>query len=111
MAEKTPVTISGESVPRVVGGVLGLTGFSTALFVGMLIGNPAITTLWRGLLCMIACAFIGRLLGWAGAVATGEFVERYIASHPSPEPPAELVDLQERRNRHKQIVDEMKRAA
>jgi hypothetical protein len=70
-----------------------------------------VTTLGRGLLCMIACAIVGRLLGSAGAVAAGEFIERYKADRPPPQPPSELVALQDRRDRHKQIVEEMKRAA
>lgn len=111
MAEQPALTLSGEPVSRVVGGVLGLTGFSTALFVGMAIGNPPVITLGRGLLCMLACGIVGRVLGWAGAVATTEFLERYRAERPKPQPPAELIELQERRNRHKQIVEEMKRAA
>ncbi len=96
---------------RVVGGILGLTGFSTALFIGMAAGNPAITTLARGLVCMIVCCIVGRMLGSVGAVAVGEYLEKYRADRPAPEPPSELVELQDRRNRHKQIVEELKRAA
>lgn len=106
-----PLTISGEPIPRLIGGILGLTGFSTALFVGMVAGNPAVTTLGRGLLCMIVCYAIGRLLGSMGSVAVGELIENHKANRPIPEPPMELVELQDRRNRHKQIVEEMKRAA
>lgn len=110
MKEPIP-TVCGEPMSRVVGGILGLTGFSTALLVGVLVGNPPLTTLTRGLICMVACAVVGRLLGSAGAIATGEFVRRYQQLHPLPHPPAELQGLQARRNRHKQIVDEMKRPA
>jgi hypothetical protein len=94
-----------------VGGIMGLTGFSAALFVGMAAGNPAVTTLGRGLLCMIICTLVGRLLGAMGATAVGEFIEKYKSEHPAPPPPSQLIELQDRRNRHKQIVDEMKRAA
>jgi hypothetical protein len=106
-----PVTISGEPIPRVVGGILGLTGFSTALFIGMAAGNPATTTLGRGLLSMIVCYIVGRMLGSMGSAAVGEYIEKYKADRPAPEPPSELVELQNQRNRHKQIVEEMKRAA
>lgn len=90
---------------------MGLTGFSAAVFVGILAGNPGVTTLGRALLCMLACTLVGRLLGSMGATAAGEFVDRYKSEHPAPNPPARLVELQDRRNRHNQIVDEMKRAA
>lgn len=111
LSQTKTLTISGEPIPRVIGGVLGLTGFSTALFVGMAIGNPAITTLGRGLLCMIACYMVGRILGSMGATAAGEFLTKYKADRPPPEPPAELLELQDRRDRHKRIVEEMKKAA
>lgn len=108
---KQPATISGEPIPRVVGGVLGLTGFATALFVGMAAGNPALLTLWRGLVCMVVCYAVGRVLGGMGGAAAGEYIDRYKADRPAPEPPQQLVDLQDRRNRHNQIVKEMGKAA
>lgn len=90
---------------------MGLTGFSAALFIGMAAGNPAITTLGRGLVCMVVCSVVGRMLGSVGAVAAGEYIEKYKAERPAPALPTQLVELQDRRNRHSQIVEEMKRAA
>jgi len=106
-----PETISGEPIPRVIAGVLGLCGFSTALFVGMVAGNPPVTALGRALLCMAACYAVGRVLGFAGSVAVGEAIEKYKADRPAPEPPAQLVELQDRHDRHNRIVEEMQRAA
>lgn len=77
----------------------------------MIAGNPPVVTLGRGLLCMAACWFVGRLLGAVGGVAAGEFIEKYKADRPAPEPPRELVELQNRRDQHKQMIAEMKRAA
>lgn len=88
-----------------------MTGFSTALFVGMAAGNPPVTTLGRGLLCMIVCYGIGRLLGSMGSVAVGEYIDKHKADRPIPEPPTQLVELRDRRDRHKRIVEEMKKAA
>ena len=96
---------------RVVGGVLGLMGFATAVFVGMVAGLPGVTTLSRALLCMLACYAVGRVLGAMGSTAVEEFVDKYKADRPAPEPPRALVELQDRRDRHKRVVDEMKRAA
>ncbi|MCC5822969.1 MAG: hypothetical protein JJU44_06745 [Planctomycetes bacterium] len=108
---KQPATISGEPISRVVGGVLGLTGFSTALFIGLVAGNPALVTLGRGIVCMLVCYLVGRVLGSMGGTAAGEFIEKYKSDRPAPEPPQQLVDLQDRRNRHREIVEEMGRAA
>lgn len=114
MTESTynePMTLSGEPVPRVCGAVLGLAGFSTALLVGLVTGNPATNTLLRGLLCMAICVAVGRVIGWAGELATREFLDQFREANPEPQTPEELVRLQERRNRHKAIIDEVKRGA
>lgn len=104
-------TISGDSVPRVTGSVLGLAGFMTVLIVGLIEGNPAPTTLARGLLCMLVCSVVGRLLGWAGLVAAGEVVERYRAENPPPSVPEQLLRLQDKRRQHEDVVEKMKQAA
>jgi hypothetical protein len=90
---------------------MGLSGFATVVFIGLLAGNDPVTTLGRGLICMVICNLVGRLLGHMGARSAAEFIERYKVEHPVPQPPAELVRLQGRRDRHKEIVEEMKRAA
>lgn len=98
-------------MPRTVGAVLGLSAFATVVFIGLVSGNDAATTLVRALVCMVICNIVGRLLGHMGARSAAEFIEQYKADHPAPQPPAELIRLQGRRDRHKEIVEEMKRAA
>lgn len=90
---------------------MGLSAFATVVFIGLAAGNDPVTTLGRGLLCMVICNLVGRLLGHMGARSAAEFIEKYKADRPAPQPPAELVRLQNRRERHKEIVEEMKRAA
>lgn len=101
----------GEPIPRTSGAILGLAGFATALMVGMVIGNPAHITLLRALLCMVVCVVVGRVIGWAGELAARDVVDQYIKDNPPPQTPEELVRLQDQRNRHKAIEDELKRGA
>ena len=109
--KQTEFNSTGEPIPRTSGAILGLAGFATATLVGMIAGNPGSITIMRGLVCMIACVIIGRLIGWAGEISAREHVTEYIDDNPSPETPEQLLRLQERRNRHKAIVDEVKRGA
>ncbi|MEM9372607.1 MAG: hypothetical protein AAGA55_03105 [Planctomycetota bacterium] len=104
-------TISGDTVPRVTGSVLGLAGFVTVLGSGLIEGNPAAATLGRGLVCLVICAVIGRLLGWAGLVAAGEVVERYRSEHPEPSMPEQLVRIQQKKAQHEDVVKKMQDAA
>lgn len=104
-------TISGDVVPRVTGSVLALAGFITVLATGLIEGNPAPVTLGRGLICLVVCAAVGRLLGWAGLVSAGEVVERYRAQNPGPEMPEQLVRLQMKRQQHEDVVKKMQDAA
>jgi len=104
-------SITSESVPRVCGSVLGLAGFVTVLLVGLIEGNPAPTILARGLLCMLACAVVGRLLGWAGMVASAEVIERFRAENTPPTTPEALLRLRDKKQRHEAVVEKMKQAA
>jgi membrane protein DedA with SNARE-associated domain len=111
MSKAAVETISGESLSRVVGAVVGLAGFATAVLAGMATGNPGTVTLGRALLCLIIGVVVGRILGWGGEIASKEFLERYREEHPEPEPPAALVRLKQKRDRHELIVEEMKKSA
>lgn len=105
------LTISGERITRISGALLALSGFATALLVGVVVSNPGPTALFRAIGCMVGCLFVGRVIGWAGGIAVGDHVRAYRESHPEPSPPAELVRLKGRHDRHNQIVEEMKRAS
>lgn len=111
MNQPEPLTLSGERTSRIAGALLALAGFATALLVGLVVSNPGPTAIARALGCMIACLFIGRALGWAGGIATGEFIRAYQKDHPPPRPPHELVRLKNRHDRHKQIADELARTS
>lgn len=111
MSKPAVHTMSGESLSRVVGAVVGLAGFTTAILTGMAIGNPGAVTLGRSLLCLVVGVIVGRVLGWVGEVASQEFLVRYRGDHPEPAPPPALVRLKQKRDRHEQIVEEMKKSA
>ncbi|GEM_PF-3600034 len=108
---KDAFTISSDSVPSVTGSVLGLAGFVTVLATGLIEGNPAPTTIGRGLLCMLICAAVGRVIGWAGLVSAGEVVDRFRGDHPEPEMPESLIELQQRKQQHEDVVKKMQNAA
>lgn len=104
MAEpETDVEIIDESEPsaelpeefpdKVISGIMGLTGFVTACAVGIVVGNPGITILWRAIIAMIVCAMIGRVLGAIGEVAVREFITQYKAQRPIPQMPEVLQRL------------------
>ncbi|MGV6813992.1 MAG: hypothetical protein ACWA5W_03165 [Phycisphaerales bacterium] len=96
---------------KLISGVLGLMGFTTASIVGLLAGNPGIVILGRALVAMLICSFVGRLLGGVGEVCVREFVEHYKSGRPTPEMPEELVRLQEEQKAHESVVKNMKKAA
>jgi hypothetical protein len=96
-APQAPDPFGGESPSRVLGGVLGLMGFVTALLVGLLSSNPGTTIITRAIIALIVCAVIGRVLGRVGEVCVREFLDRYRAERPIPEMPEALKRLYKKR--------------
>lgn len=73
---------------RVIATTLALIGFTTAIVAGLIAQNPAVTTLWRALVAMVACYAVGLGVGAAAQRAVQEHVEQYQRQHPL-EPGAE----------------------
>ncbi|MBL4698545.1 MAG: hypothetical protein JKX70_06910 [Phycisphaerales bacterium] len=96
---------------KLISGVLGLMGFSTALMIGLLAQNPASVTIGRALIAMFVCAFIGRMLGVVGEVCVREFVSTYKHNRPEPEKPKELVALDDTKKAHQTVMSTLKKAA
>ncbi len=96
---------------KLVSGVLGLMGFSTAILVGVLAGNPGVVILLRAMLAMLICAVVGRVLGAVGEVCVREFVTHYKFNRPVPAMPDELIELERRMEDHGKVIDNMKKAA
>ncbi len=96
---------------KLISGVLGLMGFTTASIVGLLANNPGIVIIGRALVAMLICSFIGRLLGMVGEVCVREFVEHYKTGRPKPEMPQELIDFHEKQAEHESVIKNMKKAA
>ncbi len=95
---------------RLVSGVLGLMGFVTACFVGLMAGNPGVVVLSRALIAMLICVVVGRLLGIIGETCVREYVTRYKTEHPRPSKPHQLVELEREKHDHQEVVDSLKKA-
>ena len=67
---------------KLIPAVMALSGFALALVAGMAARNTAITTLWRALLAMAVCYFVGLALAAVARYAIREHVELYKADHP-----------------------------
>ena len=78
---------------RVISSVFGLMGFTTALLVGLIAGNPGITILYRAMLAMAICAVVGRVIGMVGELSVREFLKKYKQDRPMPKVPEQLQRL------------------
>lgn len=97
------IVLDGEQAPngdvkpdvpaRVFSSVLGLMGFVTSLLVGLFVGNPGITILYRAMLAMAVCAVVGRIIGMVGEISVREFLRTYKHDRPMPEVPIQLQRL------------------
>lgn len=67
---------------RVIAAALGLSAFAIALLAGLAVDNPAPDILTRALIALVACSFLGMLIGLVA--------ERIVADHlkqtAGPEP-------------------------
>lgn len=67
---------------RMIACSLALLAFAAAIVAGVAVGNPAITTLWRALLAMVACYAVGALAGRLAEHALHEHIDQYKQAHP-----------------------------
>jgi len=94
---ESPDQFGGERPARIVGGVLGLMGFVTALLVGLLNANPGLIIVTRALVALIVCCVIGRIIGRIGEICVEEFLMRYREENPIPGMPEALKRLYKKR--------------
>ena len=73
-------------------------GFTSALMVGLVAGNPGITILYRAMLAMAVCAVVGRVIGMMGEISVREFLNKYKLERPMPEASAQLKRLYKARS-------------
>jgi hypothetical protein len=69
--------------------------FAAAMVVGVVVGNPAETVLWRAIIALASCWIVGYLVGRVLQRTAEDYVRRYKESHPIPETVADL-DAMER---------------
>ena len=82
-------------IPRtLISGVLGLTAFMLACFIGIFAGNPGYVILVRAMVAMVICVIIGRILGAIGEICIREYVTKYKSDRPRPRKPEQLAKLE-----------------
>lgn len=69
--------------------------FAAAMVVGVVVGNPAETVLWRAIIALATCWIVGYFVGRVLQRTAEEYVQRYKESHPIPETVEDL-DAMER---------------
>jgi hypothetical protein len=81
---------------RLIASSLALIAFAVAVLAGIAVDNPAYTIIWRAILAMAICYFVGLFIGAASQHAVEEDIESHRRRHPlqtpaesaSPEPGA-----------------------
>ncbi len=61
-----------------------MISFAAAVVVGMIVRNDAFTIIWRATLIMIACWFVGRIIGGVVMRSINENLDAYRQAHPLP---------------------------
>ena len=69
---------------KVIAASFALIAFALAIVLGVVAGNSPTTSIWRALVAMVVCYFLGQMIGYAGRKAMTEHVERYKLEHPIP---------------------------
>lgn len=57
-------------------------GFASSLLVGAVAGNTATTVIYRSLVGLIVCYFVGSIIAHVGRRAVQQSVEQYMRAHP-----------------------------
>jgi len=62
-----------------------LIAFAASTVVGFAVGNDIFTVLWRGLVIMLGCYVVGRMIGSVAQWTIDSHIERYKEQHPIPQ--------------------------
>lgn len=57
-------------------------GFASSLLVGAVAGNTATTVIYRSLVGMLVCYFVGSVVAYVGRRAVQHSIEQYKRAHP-----------------------------
>ena len=69
---------------RLIATCFALASFASASIVGMAVGNSATTILWRSVLVMVICWFIGWIAGGITQRTVDDHIEQYKQGNPIP---------------------------
>ncbi len=69
---------------KVIASSFALVAFAAALFVGLQVGNPVTTVIYRATLVMLMCWPVGYAIGRIGQRVVDHNIETYKAQHPIP---------------------------
>lgn len=69
---------------KVIAAVIALGGFVVALLAGMLVGNPPHITLFKALVALVICQFLGICVGYIGTHIIADHLEAHKAKTPIP---------------------------
>lgn len=75
----------GQRTSNIIGGLLGLTGFATAVVAGLAAGNPAGQVLIRALVSMLLCSLIGAILGGVAQHAVADHIKESVEARLKPQ--------------------------
>jgi hypothetical protein len=106
-----PMEYLADIPARMISGVLGLMAFMVSCIVGLIAGNPGYVILLRAMLAMFVCTLIGRVLGMVGEMCVREYVSQYKTNRPRPIKPRQLVQLENERKAHDEVIKHLKKAA
>ncbi|MEX2213938.1 MAG: hypothetical protein WD768_07410 [Phycisphaeraceae bacterium] len=77
---------------NVIATCFALIAFTGSIIVGIAAGNTALTTLYRSVVAMFVCLFIGKVVGYVGQRSIETSIEEYKLAHPIPSDPMKTPD-------------------
>lgn len=76
---------------KVIAACMGLAGFSIALLGGLAVDNPTPDIVFRAVLALVACCFVGLLIGAIAERVIADHIKARLAepnANPTPSAPA-----------------------
>ena len=87
--DQTPTKeLPAPDTASIVGGIMGLGGFTVCVLSGMLAEGEPASVLWRGIVAMTICYGVGWLIGAVGMTVVRSHIETYRQERPIPSIPS-----------------------
>lgn len=75
-----------KTATQMIATFMALTAFAIACVAGLIAHNPSNVVLFRSLGAMLACYFVGLILGTIGDYIVRQHIEGYRKTNPIPQP-------------------------